>query len=66
MSKKLLAIMFSVIMAVAAFAVPATSAGLLDIFSDVTAANSQSQDTQTPASAENAEQNTTVGENTQA
>lgn len=65
MSKKLLAIMFSVIMAVAAFAVPATSAGLLDIFSDVTAANSQAQDGQAP-SAETAEQTTTVGENTQA
>lgn len=49
MSKKLLAIMFSVIMAVAAFAVPATSAGLLDIFSDVTAANSQAQDGQAPS-----------------
>lgn len=44
MSKKLLAVMLSVIMAVALFAVPATSAGLLDIFSNVTAANSESTD----------------------
>lgn len=44
MSKKLLAVMLSVIMAVALLAVPATSAGLLDIFSNVTAANSSSQE----------------------
>lgn len=49
MSKKLLAVMLSVIMAVALLAVPATSAGLLDIFSNVTANNSEQVESTTSA-----------------
>lgn len=49
MSKKLLAVMLSVIMAVALLAVPATSAGLLDLFSNVTANNSEQVESTTSA-----------------
>lgn len=62
MSKKLLAVMLSVIMAVALLAVPATSAGLLDIFSNVTANNSEQVESTTSADtvAQNVESDSTA------